>query len=433
MPDLLALSARIIDEGDTSVPVNRVTGEFSELADGVGMVEAFSHVVAFRTDEGLVLFDTSVEGFGPVVRQRLLDEWAPGERVHTVVYTHGHVDHVGGAAALVDAATAVVAHENVPLRFARYDLTNGYNAAINRRQFGRDMMQFFSDWVQPTLVYESVLDLSVGLLAMELRHGRGETDDHTWTWIPSHRAVCAGDFLIWAFPNAGNPQKVQRYPGEWARAMRDMAAMAPELYLPAHGLPIAGRERIAAVLDDVATALEGLVRDTLAMMNGGARLDEIVATVRVPAHLLDKPYLRPTYDEPEFVVRNIWRLYGGWWDGDPSHLKPARPAVVAAELAALAGGAQRLAERAAELGTDGADDESMRVACQLVELAASAADAAAEGPGGDASAARERATVHAIRAELYTRRRTTELSLMSRGIFKAAADDSREISGYSAV
>ena len=58
-------------------------------------------------------------------------------------------------------------------------------------------------------------------------------------------------------------------------------------------------------------------------MNEGARLDDIVQTVRAPAHLLERPYLHAVYDEPEFVVRNLWRLYGGWYDGDPSHLKPA--------------------------------------------------------------------------------------------------------------
>ena len=50
-----------------------------------------------------------------------------------------------------------------------------------------------------------------------------------------------GDFVIWNFPNAGNPQKVQRYPIEWAAALRAMIAKEPELLLPAHGLPIAGR------------------------------------------------------------------------------------------------------------------------------------------------------------------------------------------------
>ena len=411
MPDLLGLSARIIDEGDTSERVNRVTGELSELADGLAMVEAFSHVISFRTGDGQVLFDTSVAAFGPVARDALAG-WTGGERVNTIVYTHGHVDHVGGASALRDERTQVVAHENVPVRFDRYDLTNGYNAVINVRQFGREMLTFFDDWVRPDVTYESTLDLSVGGLDMTLHHGRGETDDHTWTWIPSRRAICAGDFLIWAFPNAGNPQKVQRYPSEWAAAMREMAAMEPDLYLPAHGLPISGKERIAGVLDDVATALEGLVRDTLAMMNDGRPLDEIVHEVRVPDALLSKPYLRPTYDEPEFVVRNIWRLYGGWWDANPATLKPARDADIAREIAALAGGALPLAERARELTSS-----DVRLACQLVEWAAQAS------PDDPA--------VHAIRAEVYATRRSDELSLMSKGVYGQAAETSRKISGQS--
>ena len=184
-----------------------------------------------------------------------------------------------------------------------------------------------------------------------------------------------------------------------------MKAMEPELYLPAHGLPIEGRERIAGVLDDVAIALEGLVRDVLHLMNEGARLDDIVHTVRVPAELLAKPYLRPTYDEPEFVVRNIWRLYGGWWDGNPANVKPAADADIAAEVAALAGGAGRLADRARELAAT-----DVRLACHLVEWAVQAAP--------------DDRDVHAARAEVYRLRRSGELSLMSKGIFGTAAAES---------
>ncbi len=46
MADLLGLSARIIDSGSADEAVNRVTQELSELADGVALVESFSHIVA---------------------------------------------------------------------------------------------------------------------------------------------------------------------------------------------------------------------------------------------------------------------------------------------------------------------------------------------------------------------------------------------------
>ena len=84
--------------------------------------------------------------------------------------------------------------------------------------------------------------------------------------------------------------------------MRAMAAQGAELFLPAHGLPIAGAARIRGVLTDVAEALEKLVADTLKMMNEGARLNDIIHTVSVDPAVLEKPYLKPMYDEPEFVL-----------------------------------------------------------------------------------------------------------------------------------
>jgi alkyl sulfatase BDS1-like metallo-beta-lactamase superfamily hydrolase len=216
------------------------------------------------------------------------------------------------------------------------------------------------------------------------------------------------------FPNAGNPQKVQRFPREWAVALRAMAAKQPELFLPAHGLPIGGGERIARVLGEVASALEFLVEETLVRMNAGERLDTIVHEVRLPAETLAKAYLRPVYDEPEFVVRNIWRLYGGWWDGDPSQLKPAPRAKFAAEMVALSGGVEAVARRALALAESG-DDESLRLAGQLAQLAVDA------DPSSRAA--------HAARAEVFERRVAAEASTMSKGVFSYAANESRRVVG----
>src|SRR5256885_442295 len=85
-----------------------------------------------------------------------------------------------------------------------------------------------------------------------LAPARGEPDDHRWTWLPASRVLCCGDFFIWASPNAGNPQKVQRYPSEWAVALRAMVALGPEVLLPGHGVPVIGADRVAQALTDTA-------------------------------------------------------------------------------------------------------------------------------------------------------------------------------------
>lgn len=423
MANLLEMSTAVLD-GKSSTeevgPMNRINHQLSVVADGVAMVEAFSHCILFETEDGLLAFDTSgPPGGGRVVEA--IRGWRK-DRFNTLVYTHGHLDHVGGSGAfLADAAAngqpvpKVAGHENVSRRFDRYNWTSGYNMVINRRQFGQFSRRGYSlmdgdgflpeSAARPDLTYSDRLELSVGDLDVVLNHAKGETDDHTWAWIPRHKAICAGDFFIWCFPNAGNPQKVQRYPVEWAAAMRDMAAQGAELFLPAHGLPIEGKDRIRGVLIDVAEALEFLVERTISAMNEGARLNEIVHEVKVDPAVLEKPFLRPIYDEPEFIVRNIWRLYGGWYDGNPAHLKPAEESVLARELAALAGGAMKLAERAQALS-----EKDVRLACHLAEMAVQAEP--------------DNKALHAIRAEVYQYRRGVEVSLMSKGIFGAAANES---------
>ncbi|MEZ5165974.1 MAG: alkyl sulfatase dimerization domain-containing protein, partial [Acidimicrobiales bacterium] len=364
MSELIDLSTEIIergrlatDQGGSLVPVqpNRITFQLSEVADGVSVVEAFSHIWSVDTGDGLVLIDASSALAGSAGIDAVRG-WRT-DRVHSLVYTHGHADHVGGSPAiLADAAEraheapAVVAHEAVKDRLDRYRYTNGWNLAVNRRQFGAGALRAMAlesgedlfipaDVAEPTVTHREGMELSIGDASFELHHARGETDDHTWLWLDQHKAVFAGDLFIWNFPNAGNPQKVQRFAGDWATALRAMIAKEPELLLPAHGLPVGGRDRIATVLDNAASALEYLVEATVSLMNEGATLDTIIHTVRLPERFATLPYLQPFYDEPAFVVRNVYRLYGGWWDGDPSTLHPAPRSAVGAAVAELAGGA----------------------------------------------------------------------------------------------
>src|SRR5581483_11535162 len=312
------------------------------------------NVTALKTREGLVVFDTGGVGSAQLIYDTLR-AWEQSP-IHTVIFTHGHGDHVRGAPLFEAEAKKrgeppirFVGHARMPQRFDRYTLTADFVARVNARQFGQPVRKAPPDWRYPDLTYDDRLTLEIGGLTFELHHGLGETDDHTWTFIPQRKLLVSGDFVIWAAPNAGNPQKVQRYSNTWAKALRDMAACGAEVLVPGHGPAVFGADRVAQILGDAAEFLETIHDQTVALMNEGKSLDEIVQAVKVPQELLSRPYLQPTYDDPEFLIRNIWRLYGGWWDGDPAHLKPASAAALARELAALAGGAGRLAAGATEL------------------------------------------------------------------------------------
>jgi glyoxylase-like metal-dependent hydrolase (beta-lactamase superfamily II) len=423
MADLLALSSEIIDNGLTDRPFNRTSNELSEIGDGLAVVESFSHSVVVDSGDGLIAFDASHMMTGEKV-VKAIKRWS-AQPVSHLIYTHGHADHVGGSVAFGAeyGNMTVVGHRNVERRLERYVETNDWNVQINARQFGGVKGDFgmgdFPDFIpsntaRPDHIVDDRDTLRIGSRTVELHHARGETDDHLWAWMPEEKWMAVGDFVIWNFPNAGNPQKVQRFPIEWAAALREMIAKEPELLLPAHGLPIEGRVRIAGVLDDIATALELIVREVVDMMNAGEVLDTIVHSVTIPEDLLSKPYLRPLYDEPEFVVRGVWRQFGGWWDGAPSRLKPAPDAVLAAELAELAGGAGRLIERAQFVAEQG----EFRLACHLADLAGWAAPV-------------DRG-IHRQRAIIYRARRKRETSLMAKGIFAGAARESEEVAGKEA-
>ena len=98
--DLLELSASILDGSatiDSHHPLRMSRqSTLQEVADRVAFVEAFANVVAIDTDDGLVLVDAA----GPL----------HAAQVHEAI--RGWSD-----------------------RFRRYEMTNGYNARINQRQF----------------------------------------------------------------------------------------------------------------------------------------------------------------------------------------------------------------------------------------------------------------------------------------------------------
>jgi len=143
-------------------------------------------------------------------------------------------------------------------------------------------------------------------------------------------------------------------------------------------------------------------------MNRGVPLDRVLHEVEVPARLRQLPYLQPVYDHPQFLVRNVWRRYGGWYDGEPDNLLPAPRAEQAKEWVTLAGGLDNVLARARQLAAAG----DHRLACHLVEFAVLYEPDSSE--------------AHEVRADVYAVRSAEQVSSMARNLLGHAAHASRE-------
>jgi alkyl sulfatase BDS1-like metallo-beta-lactamase superfamily hydrolase len=322
------------------------------------------NAVLFETDEGLVLVDVGMAPGGPAVVEAMRS--VSDAPLHTVVFTHGHVDHAYGAWALEAAGEVplqIVAHEAIRDRFERYIALRGSIAGymsqpVDQLPASRD------DIVWPTVTFDDRLELEIGGERFVLVHHPGETDDHLYVHVPGRRIVASGDYYQGFLPNAGNGKRVQRHVKEWIVALREIAALSPDLLLPAHGEPIRGEALIGSRLGVLADALEHIRRHTLDALNRGLPRDEVFASLPWPPRFADDPTLRIQYVTPQDISRMVIKRYTGWWDDVPSSWTPAPLADQGRAMVTLAGGMASLDAFARETArTD------LRLACHLADQA----------------------------------------------------------------
>jgi glyoxylase-like metal-dependent hydrolase (beta-lactamase superfamily II) len=402
----------------TTDPVHAHVNMFAEpaeVAPDVLMSASFVNSYVVRLPSGLLIIDPGFEHTGPALFDAVR-KWTDLPVV-AAVYTHGHADHAFGLKPFLAAGEnpQVIAHENCPARFRRYALTHGWNARINQRQFSLPQPLFPRDFVWPTLTFRESLAQRIGGVDVCYQAAKGETDDACYVWLPQRRYLFCGDLIIWQAPNCGNPQKVQRYPLEWAEALEKMAGLDAEWLFPGHGLVVQGAAAVRTVLTETARYLRVIIDQVLQRMNAGETPEEIFHAVEPDADLAKRPYLQPNYDHPKFIVRNLLRLWGGWWNGNAADLLPATPAAQGAAIAELAGGVEGLVARGRAMLEGG----QTALAAHVAEWATHAAP--------DHAAAQE------LKRDVYAKRLLEEPSLMAQGIYRAAMNDAKAALGEQAT
>lgn len=399
-----ATSPMLTDDPQTAT-FRGIRAEPHLVAPDVFMHVAFVNTYALATSAGLLLVDPGLRRLGKRVHEAVRG-WSDAP-LHTAMYTHGHLDHAFGLRPWLDAGERpqIVAQENCPARFRRYHLTNGLNAIINQRQFSLPNATFPDDFDWPTITVRDSLTQRIGDTEVRYRAAKGETDDALYAWLPERGYLFTGDLVVWSSPNCGNPQKVQRYPVEWAEALEEMAGLGAEWLFPGHGLAVRGEDGIRTMLTETAVWLRSIIDQVLERLNAGQSPEQIVNEVEPDQELSTRPFLRVIYDHPKFIVRNLLRLWGGWWNGNAADLLPATWHDQGREIAGLAGGVEALVARGRELLTEG----DLAMACHVAEWAT-------QGQPDD-QAAQE------LKRDAYRDRLASARETMTQGIYRAAMND----------
>jgi len=196
---------------------------------------------------------------------------------------------------------------------------------------------------------------------VELIWAPSEVDDALAVWLPDDGLLCGGAATPgFTIPNIGTPLRSQRFTIRWAETLDRLASLGATRLLTEFGTIIEGDD-IGVQLSATSEALRWLRAEVVQRMNAGMDEREILADMSYPDRLFDKPWMRPTYGHPDYIVRDIYRQENGWWDRNPTALHPAPPAEAAAAVMSAIDNPRAVIDRAKELAANGETQLAMHV------------------------------------------------------------------------
>ena len=377
------------DQGLSLDHRNEFKKELIEVTEDIymGVGYGLANSIMIETENNLVIVDT----LGSTERaEELYEDFREisEKPIVAIVYTHNHLDHLGGATVFFDKDyTEIYAQENII-----YNLDNIATTIRpiiferSARQFGIPLPeeeivhqgiggfleindQSTLGLVRPTVIFDEELIITIDNLTFVLAHVPGETDDHLYVWIPEKQAVMVGDNFYRSFANLYAIRGTKfRNPMEWVESLDKIRLLNAEHLVPSHTRPISGQENVAQALTDYRDGIQFVHDQTIRYINKGLTPDEIVQKVKLPKHLAESPYLQPFYGSISSYVRSTFSGYIGWFSGNISELHPLSAGERAQKLAAIAQKQTKISDEAENALTNGEYQWALELADMLLAL-----------------------------------------------------------------
>ena len=333
--------------------------EVIEVTEGVHVAigYALANAILVEGENSNIIIDTT--GTVETAREvKALFDAINSNPIEAIIYTHNHGDHTYGATVFAeDSNPDIYAHDSTEEYLSRViGIIRPIISARSNRMFGNSLprsevenngigpfLEIGRDGRQPGLLYPTKtfsdkIKFEISGVKVELFHAPGETNDQLFVWLPEKKALFPGDNFYKTFPNLytirGTPY---RDLAGWVNSIDMMRYLQPEFLIPSHTRPLVGQDNINKILTTYRDGIQFVHDQTVRLMNLGLGPNDIAETLVLPKHLGDSPYLKEFYGSPEWSAKNVFTGYLGWFNGNPSSLKPLPQIVEAENFIKLAG------------------------------------------------------------------------------------------------
>jgi len=297
--------------------------------------------------------------------------------VAAVMYSHWHPDHYAGVRGIEGAENAkIIAHEtfmenvvkgsmggNGPALGFRVDYSLG--TLLNVGEDGRVNGGLGPDFeirehslIAPNVLVKGtngVLNMTIAGVEVEFKHVPSEASDEITAYFPEADVLFGSEVIQGeSFPNLHTIRGTKyRNPSVWYPGIDTLLEYKAETMMLSHGRPVNGKVHVEDTLVSYRDAIQFTYDQSIKAINDGATQEDLIRQIKLPAHLVNHPWLGDFYGSIRHAAKQIFVGEMGWFDGDPTTLNPTYSVEASQRYVAMVGGKANMMKQAQKAFDEG--------------------------------------------------------------------------------
>jgi len=298
------------------------------------------------TSKGVVVIDTgNTPQFGTNLA-REIKKITP-LAVKKIIYTHWHWDHILGAEGLLGAypGAEIIGHQNIHQNIsAKWPIAE--QQAVNR-VFGYEGGEFKNYKVHsPTKTYSKEFKFNIGKERFVLYSASGETNDHSFVYLPKQNIIFVGDHFN---PMLGNPLSPEGDVDGFIDGIKRIIGLNPDKILHGHSEfnVLTARKKNLSLWLEIAKSIKSQVSQAI---KDGKSLEETKSGIEKPEIVSNDHFGNLLFGfalEP--FVKRIYHQSTGYFSFNPVGYSKSPDTVYAYHMVKMAGGVSKVMTYANQL------------------------------------------------------------------------------------